>query len=111
VHNFCHYNWAVDCGKRQSDLTESRAGGTCAYDYGIFAYRRCYPSYAICAAGRETEAQCEVGLVYDERIHTCNYPDLQLELGCNPSDLLGGFVCPKLEELSELERRFHPFPR
>ena len=72
--------------------------------------------------------------MYDHRIHTCNYPDLQIELGikilmrkikkrvremtifvsiagCNPSELLGGFVCPALEDLSPLEQRFYPFPR
>ncbi len=31
--------------------------------------------------------------------------------GCNPSELLGGFVCPALEDLSPLEQRFYPFPR
>ena len=76
---------------------------------------------------------CQLGLAYDHRIHTCNWPDLLMEYaGCNPSAALGDFRlttirpsamvskltdncslfrCPSNEELSPLAQRFFPFPR
>ena len=56
---------------------------------------------------------CDLGLVYHPKLHTCNYPDLLVEeLACNPSALLGGFVCPSPQELQgTLAGRFLPFPR
>jgi len=35
VHNFCNYNWAVDCGKRVYDDTPISSPG-CLYQYGIY---------------------------------------------------------------------------
>ena len=68
--------------------------------------------YAKCAFGIPTIVPCELGLVYADSSHSCNYPDQLIEeLGCDPSALLGGFQCPLPEELSPLARRFLPFPR
>lgn len=55
---------------------------------------------------------CQLGLAYDDRIHTCNWPDLLMEsVGCDPSAALGDFRCPATAELSSLAQRFFPFPR
>jgi hypothetical protein len=35
VHNYCNYNWAVDCGKRKYDDTPISSPG-CLYQYGIY---------------------------------------------------------------------------
>ena len=35
VHNFCNYNWAVDCGKRVYDDTPISSPG-CLYQYGLY---------------------------------------------------------------------------
>ncbi len=64
-----------------SSFLISRGSGDCPFDFGIFPYQNCYPSYIRCAFGQPRETPCEVGLVYDHRIHTCNYPDLQVDLG------------------------------
>ena len=83
------------------------------FQFGIFAENRgCNPNYIKCAFGVPTVVPCELGLVYQESIHACNYPDQLIEeLGCDPTALLGGFVCPNNRDLSPLARRFAPFPR
>ena len=35
VHNYCNYNWAVDCGSRIYDDTPISSPG-CLYAYGIY---------------------------------------------------------------------------
>jgi hypothetical protein len=56
----------------------SRAG--CQYQFGIFPSGvGCFASYTKCAGGVPTEAYCQLGLAYDHRIHTCNWPDLLME--------------------------------
>ena len=35
VHNYCNYNWAVDCGDRVYDDTPISSPG-CLYAYGIY---------------------------------------------------------------------------
>merc|ERR1711976_536849 len=68
--------------------------------------------YVKCAFGVPRATPCDLGLVYQDSIHACNYPDQLIEeLGCNPSALLGGFTCPAPEDLDPLARRFFPFPR
>jgi hypothetical protein len=38
------------------------------------------------------QVYCQLGLAYDERIHTCNWPDLLIEsAGCDPAAALGDF--------------------
>jgi len=116
VHNHCSYNWAVDCGERKVDDTPiSGSGGACEYQFGIYpspaAGNQCTADYIKCAFGQATAAQCDLGLVYDDRIHGCNWPDqLTGFLDCDPSRLLG-FDCPRPDELTALESRFAPFPR
>ncbi len=83
------------------------------FQFGIYALDQgCHPDYVKCAFGVASVVPCELGLVFQESTHTCNYPDQLIEeLGCDPSALLGGFTCPRPEELSPLARRFLPFPR
>ena len=83
------------------------------FQFGLFpADTGCLPEYVKCAFGIANRVPCDIGLVYQDSIHTCNYPDQLIEeLGCNPSALLGGFVCPHPDDLSPLARRFFPFPR
>ncbi|XP_044761397.1 protein obstructor-E isoform X2 [Coccinella septempunctata] len=83
VHHHCNYNWAVDCGTRKADLTPISTPG-CEYQFGIYPEsHECSTHYIKCAHGEPQANQCEPGLVYDERIHGCNWPDLLLET-CNP---------------------------
>ena len=35
VHNFCNYNWEVDCGARAYDDTPISSPG-CLYQYGLY---------------------------------------------------------------------------
>ena len=37
-----------------------------------------------------------LGLAYDPDMHSCNWPDLLIDRGCDPSERLGGFKCPSL---------------
>ena len=53
-----------------------------------------------------------LGLAYDSDSHTCNWPDLLTEKGCDPAERLGGFQCPALRDLEgTFNERFSPFPR
>lgn len=56
----------------------------CEYQFGIYPDgNECSTHYIKCAHGEPIAEQCEPGLVYDDRIHGCNWPDLLLEK-CNP---------------------------
>lgn len=56
----------------------------CEYQFGIYRHvEGCSIHYVKCAYGEPHPEECEPGLVYDERIHGCNWPDLLLET-CNP---------------------------
>jgi len=112
AHNHCSYIWQSNCGNRPNDTTPISTPG-CEYQFGIFpSGEGCFASYTKCANGVPSEVYCQLGLAYDHRIHTCNWPDLLMEYaGCNPSAALGDFKCPTNEELSPLARRFFPFPR
>ena len=114
VHNHCAYNWATNCGEREADNTAIQSAAGCPYQFGLYpvAPGACEPSYVKCAFGIPEQIPCQTGLVYDERIHACNWPDqLTKELGCDPTALLGGFTCPGPGQLTPLEARFFPFPR
>ncbi|KAG5877135.1 hypothetical protein JTB14_027378 [Gonioctena quinquepunctata] len=92
VHNHCNYNWAVDCGHRKADLTPISSPG-CEYQFGLYPDgEECSVHYIKCEYGQPIPNQCEPGLVYDERIHGCNWPDLLLEK-CSPEAVVG-FKCP-----------------
>jgi len=112
AHNHCTYNWEAECGERPADDTPISTPG-CEYQFGIFpSGEGCFASYTKCSNGVPKEVYCQLGLAYDHRIHTCNWPDLLIEYaGCNPSAALGDFRCPSDEELSPLAKRFFPFPR
>jgi len=108
----CSYNWQTECVDRPVDETPISSPG-CEYQFGIFpSGQGCFASYTKCANGVPKEVYCQLGLAYDHRIHTCNWPDLLMEYaGCDPGAALGDFRCPTNEELSPLARRFFPFPR
>jgi len=110
--NHCSYNWETECGDRYVDDTPISSPG-CEYQFGIFpSGKGCFASYTKCANGVPSEVYCQLGLAYDHRIHTCNWPDLLMEYaGCDPGAALGDFRCPSNEELSPLAKRFFPFPR
>jgi len=110
--NHCSYNWQTNCQARKNDSTPISTPG-CEYQFGIFpSGEGCFASYTKCSYGVPREVYCQVGLAYDHRIHTCNWPDLLVEsTGCDPSAAFGDFRCPSDAELSPLARRFFPFPR
>jgi len=112
THNHCSYIWEADCGGRKNDSTPISTPG-CEYQFGIYpSGAGCFASYTKCVNGQPLEQYCQLGLAYDHRIHTCNWPDLLVEsAGCDPSAALGDFRCPSDEELSPLAKRFFPFPR
>jgi len=110
--NHCSYIWQSECGNRPNDTTPISTPG-CEYQFGIFpSGDGCFASYTKCGNGVPREVYCQLGLAYDHRIHTCNWPDLLVEsAGCDPSAALGDFRCPSDAELSPLAKRFFPFPR
>lgn len=82
----------------------------CEYSFGIYSDSAdCSTSYIKCAYGEPIVHPCQDGLVYDERIHGCNWPDMLLEK-CNP-DAVVGFTCPVKVDPKSLTARFWPFPR
>ncbi|XP_055389952.1 protein obstructor-E isoform X2 [Condylostylus longicornis] len=109
AHNHCNYNWAVDCGTRKYDPTPISSPG-CEYQFGIYPISgECSTSYTKCAFGEPHQQECDAGLVYDDRIHGCNWPDLLLET-CNPEAVVG-FKCPDHVASDSPAARFWPFPR
>lgn len=73
-----------------TDGTDSRFSVTpistpgCEYQFGLYPESaQCSTNYIKCVHGEPLPQQCEPGLVYDDRIHGCNWPDLLLEV-CNP---------------------------
>lgn len=83
VHNHCNYNWAAQCGDRKYDPTAVSTPG-CEYQFGIYEdSAECSTGYIKCAYGEPFPQKCDDGLVYDERIHGCNWADQLLEK-CNP---------------------------
>ena len=110
AHNHCTYNWQADCGLRRADETAISTPG-CDYSFGLFPVGECQPTYYKCAFGQPADIPCDIGLVFNPVTRACDWPDQQLDLGCDPSALLGGFTCPPASELSDLARRFLPFPR
>lgn len=82
----------------------------CEYQFGIYEdSAECSTSYIKCEYGVPHQLPCTKGLVYDERIHGCNWPDMLLEK-CNPEAVIG-FKCPSKVDPHSLAARFWPFPR
>lgn len=64
----------------------------CEYQFGIYPHTaECSTHYIKCAHGEPLPNECEPGLVYDDRIHGCNWPDLLPET-CNPEGKSGETV-------------------
>lgn len=105
----------------------------CEYAFGIYDDTpECSISYLKCAFGEPHQETCTPGLVYDSRIHGCNWPDL-LVPKCNPEGELFlfltfdvewflmnflcvvsavvGFKCPDHVDPHSISARFAPFPR
>lgn len=122
IYNYCVYNWKASCGDRRADNTPESTPG-CEYQFGLFpAGAGCRTNYTKCEFGEATEMPCEadnvnipvtLGLAWDPTSHTCNWPDLLVESqGCDPTERLGGFVCPQLRALEgTFNEQFSPFPR
>lgn len=82
----------------------------CEFQFGIYQdSEQCSTSYIKCEYGVPHVFPCQDGLVYDERIHGCNWPDQLLEK-CNP-EAVAGFACPIKVDARSLQARFWPYPR
>ncbi|PSN49919.1 Protein obstructor-E [Blattella germanica] len=109
VHNHCNYNWAVECGNRKADLTPISSPG-CLYQFGIYPEGpHCSTNYIKCAYGEPHPTPCEPGLAYDDKTHSCNWPDLLLDI-CNPEAVVG-FKCPDKVPSHSISAKFLPYPR
>jgi len=120
VHNYCVYNWKMECGDRPRDDTPLSSPG-CEYRFGLFPVGEgCQQSYNQCSFGLPTQTPCEnenenipilLELSYDPSSHTCAWPDQLQNLGCDPQTLFG-FTCPFLDEfVGTRNEQFAPFPR
>lgn len=84
--------------------------GICEYQFGIYADSpECSTTYVKCEYAVPHQLPCQKGLVYDERIKACNWPDLLLEQ-CNPEAVVG-FKCPAKVDPKSQAARFWPYPR
>ncbi|XP_071455188.1 protein obstructor-E-like [Hetaerina americana] len=109
VHDHCNYHWAVECGDRLAELVPINAPG-CEFKFGVYPESAaCSSNYIKCAHGVPYQTPCEPGLVYDHRIHGCNWPDEMLET-CNPEAIIG-FRCPEKVPAHSPAARFWPYPR
>lgn len=66
------------------------ARGICEYSFGIYSNGPCEKHYTKCVYGEPVAEPCTPGLAYDERTHSCNWPDL-LEY-CNPEGNLSLYI-------------------
>lgn len=93
-----------------AERTEPISGGRCEYLYGIYeASQGCSTEFVKCVEGEEEVNKCPEGLVYDAKIHACNWPDLLLE-SCQPADIVQ-FKCPADIDPNSYNGRFLPYPR
>jgi len=121
VHNYCVYTWRAECGARPADRRPEPSPG-CEFQFGLFPRGGgCQTSYTKCDMGTPSQMQCEaenvnipvsLGLAYRPATHSCDWPDLLTDLGCDPAERLGNFTCPLLQDLvGTYNERFSPFPR
>lgn len=81
----------------------------CDYQFGIYpGHEACSTKYIKCAYGEPLESHCDPGLVYDDKSHTCVWPDQLLEV-CNPEEIVG-FKCPH-KPPNAAAAKFWPYPR
>jgi len=111
----------------------------CEFAFGQFPVSSgCDIYFYRCAYGESEEVPCEKGQAYDAKNYVCNWPDLLLDVGCNPESNLNwnffflnqdsikkthfsashlvevvGFKCPDVSALppNSLTRQFLPYPR
>ncbi|XP_008551331.1 protein obstructor-E [Microplitis demolitor] len=109
VHHHCNYYWAVDCKGRKADPTPISSPG-CEYQFGLYADSdSCSTTYIKCIYGEPHHESCTPGLVWDDKSHTCIWPD-QLIPYCNPEAVVG-FKCPQKVPKHTTAAKFWPFPR
>ncbi|XP_023337721.1 protein obstructor-E [Eurytemora carolleeae] len=120
VHNYCVYNWKVDCGARRRDDTPQSSPG-CEYRFGIYPFSSgCQQTYIQCSFGEPTQVPCEdenkniparLMLSYNPETRGCSWPDQLISQGCDPTQIFG-FSCPALSDLvGTINEQFSPFPR
>nr|CAD7420568.1 unnamed protein product [Timema poppensis] len=105
-----------------SDVPVSSPG--CLYQFGIYPESAsCSTNYLKCEYGVAHQTPCEPGLAYDDKTHSCNWPDLLLDT-CNPEGMsqyceehcvrvaaILGFKCPTKVPSNTVAAKFWPFPR
>ncbi|KAI1279610.1 hypothetical protein HDE_14030 [Halotydeus destructor] len=106
VFEFCAYNWNVHCPEGKAAPGPVSSPG-CPWQFGIFdeaGADKCATHYSECIWGIAERRLCEPkGLVYDDRIKGCNWPD---QKGCKGEDVIG-VKCPEEDKLNP----FYPYPR
>lgn len=106
VYEFCAYHWNVHCPEGKTAPGPVSSPG-CPWQFGIFpeeSNSHCSTHYSECTWGEAHRKPCHPeGLVYDDRIHGCNWPD---QVGCKGEDILG-VRCPEEDKYNP----FYPYPR
>nr|CAD7578915.1 unnamed protein product [Timema californicum] len=96
--------------KGQHEATcPSAAQDVCTSSASTLRARLCSTNYLKCEYGVAHQTPCEPGLAYDDKTHSCNWPDLLLDT-CNPEAILG-FKCPTKVPSNTVAAKFWPFPR
>ena len=84
----------------------------CLYQFGIYPESaECSNNYIKCAHGVPHTTPCEPGLAYDDKTHSCNWPDLLLDF-CNPEGNLpvSAWKCYKSSNLQQSFFLCNPVP-
>ncbi|KAH9426546.1 protein obstructor-E-like [Dermatophagoides pteronyssinus] len=88
IDNHCGYPYIVGCPDGVKVMGQSPSNsGNCPWSYGTFAHETSCTKYWQCWNGTGTLQQCPYSLLYNERIHSCdwpqNVPDCQKHPICN----------------------------
>jgi len=105
VYEFCAHQWNVDCKGKIVPHPISTPG--CPWQFGFFAEddrQQCNIYYSECVWGVPERKECHPpGLLYDDRIKGCQWPD---QLGCKSENIIG-FKCPP----EDTHNKYWPYPR
>ncbi|CAH0559067.1 unnamed protein product [Brassicogethes aeneus] len=94
----CDLPFNIDCSQR-SKLQEPQPTQHCPRKHGYFAHEdtNICDKFYYCVDGQFNMITCPNGLVYNDKVGICSWPDEAKKTGCSSSEVFK-FDCPKVNE-------------